>query len=99
MVTFNRWVDLIHRPFKRTLTRYISMILAISLSYILFFNPYHIADEVATLGGFYILSLMIALSAAFIHGIGFYPIFLGWKLLFSPYLSWLILLTFSIFIF
>jgi len=95
----NHFIDVIHRPFKSVLTRFVSILLGLGLSGLLLVNPNHIADSAATLDHGCLTLLMMALSASFVHGLGFYPIFWAWKLLFSPYFSWPVLFTFTAFIF
>jgi cyd operon protein YbgE len=75
------------------------MLLALILSGLLLINPGQIADSTAQLKHGYLSLLMLALSGAFIHGVGFNPRFWLWKIIFSPYLSWTILITFVISIF
>jgi len=98
MEQFNNIVDFIHRPFKNRIARLILITLGITLSYSLLFNVYEVAEKATSLGLGYLTLLMIALSASFINGLGFYPRFWLWKFLFSPCFSWLVLLIFSIFI-
>lgn len=90
----NHYIDLLHLPFKYGVTRLFSIVLALLLSALLLINPNHIAHSSAQLDHGYLTLLMLALSGAFIHGIGFYPRFWLWKIVFSPYLSWTVLLTF-----
>lgn len=90
----NYYIDLAHRPFQHGLTRFISILSALLISGLLLINPNHIADSAAELDHGYLTVLMIALSGAFVHGIGFNPIFWLWKIVFSPYFSWAVLLTF-----
>ena len=90
----NDLLDLIHKPFSYALTRFISILLALLLSGLLLVNPNHIADSTASLDHGYLTILMIALSAAFVHGIGFEPRFCLWRVIFSPYFAWFILFTF-----
>lgn len=90
----NYYLDLVHRPFQHCLTRFFSIFSALLISGLLLINPNHIADSVAQLDHGYLTVLMVALSGAFVHGIGFNPIFWLWKIVFSPYFSWSVLLTF-----
>jgi len=99
MKVLNETIDLLHRPFSYFLARLVSLFAGISISCMLLFNFQRVSDDAVTLGLGYLSLLMLALSTSFIHGLGFYPRFWLWKLLFSPYFSWLILLTFTVFIF
>jgi len=96
MMKVNYLLDVIHKPFMRPWTRFISIVLALLLSALLLVNPNHIADSTAALDHGYLTVLMLALSGAFVHGIGFEPRFWLWRIIFSPYFVWLILFTFII---
>ena len=95
----NNAIDFLHRPFQMAITRFVSITLALAISGLLLVNPNHIADSAATLDHGYLTVLMMALSAAFVHGIGFNPIFWVWKIIFSPYFSWPVMFTFVVYIF
>ncbi len=90
----NNKIDWIHKPFKLSLMRFISLLLALMITGILFIAPGHIAGNIEELNNGYLMLVMLGLSATFIHGVGFDPIFWLWKILFSPYLSWAILFSF-----
>lgn len=90
----NHYITVIEKPFDNGVARLFSMLLALSLSALLLVNPNHIADSTAALDHGYLTLLMLALSGAFIHGIGFKPIFFLWRMLFSVYFSWTILVLF-----
>lgn len=92
--TLSYYIDILHRPFQWLITRVFSLLLALFLSGLLLIYPNHIATSSTQLDHGYLTMLMLALSAAFIHGIGFYPRYWLWKILFSPYFSWGVLLTF-----
>lgn len=93
--SLNYYIDILHRPFKFFITRLFSLLLALSLSGLLLIYPNYMSAGSAELDHGYLTIIMLALSAAFIHGIGFYPHYWLWKILFSPYFSWGVLLTFA----
>lgn len=74
--------------------RFISILLALMITGVLLIFPGRIASNLDQLNEGYVMLLMLGLSSAFIHGVGFDPRFWLWKILFSPYLSWVILLSF-----
>lgn len=94
VMKINHYITIIEKPFDNGIARLFSMLLALSLSALLLVNPNHIADSAAALDHGYLTLLMLALSGGFIHGIGFKPIFWLWRILFSVYFSWTILLLF-----
>ncbi|MCW8994601.1 MAG: cyd operon YbgE family protein [Psychromonas sp.] len=95
----NDYMERLHKPFQNRFARSFSLLLALALSGLLLINPRHIADNTAQLNHGYLSVLMLALSAVFIHGIGFKPIFWLWKIVFSPYWSWPVLVTFVVLMF
>lgn len=99
MEQLNKGIDFVNRPFQVAGTRFVSIILALALSALLLVNPSHIADSAAELNHGYLTLLMMALSAAFVHGLGFNPIFWLWKIVFSPYFSWPVMFIFIYYIF
>lgn len=93
----NNTIDWIHQPFQLSLTRFISMLLALIITALLFIFPGHIAGSLEELNHDYLMLLMLGLSVAFIHGMGFYPRFWLWKIIFSPYFAWGVLFNFILF--
>lgn len=96
-MNLSRFIDTLHRPFQHSVTRFFSIILALSLSGLLLVYPGHIAQSTTELDHGYLSLLMFALSAVFVHGVGYNPLFWLWKILFSPYISWTVLLSFLYF--
>ncbi|WP_019613068.1 cyd operon YbgE family protein [Psychromonas ossibalaenae] len=95
MVKINQALDFIHKPFQYSPARWVSTLLAMLLSLLLLFNPDHIADSTAALANGYLSILMMALTAGFVHGLGFEPRLWLWRIIFSPYLSWPVLFFFA----
>ncbi|WP_245597634.1 cyd operon YbgE family protein [Psychromonas aquimarina] len=91
----NQTLDFIHKPFQYALSRWVSTLLALLLSGLLLLNPNHIADSTAALENGYLSVLMMALTAAFVHGLGFEPRLWLWRVIFSPYLAWPVLFFFA----
>ena len=68
--------------------RLLSYAIAIVLTTYLFLFPNVLADSAASINHSLLTLLLLGTSAGFIHGSGFVPRLLIWKLLFSPLFAW-----------
>ena len=66
----------------------ISFLLALPLAAILLVAPSLMLDENGHYSHPMLMLVMIGISGGFIYGVGFIPKFWLWKWLFSPYISW-----------
>ncbi len=78
--------------------RLLSYIGAIAISAALFVFPSAIADSAENINHSILTMILVSTSAGFIHGTGFVPRTLLWKLLFSPLFAWPALLFSLIYI-
>ncbi|WP_415230642.1 cyd operon YbgE family protein [Psychromonas sp.] len=69
------------------MTRVFSLLLALFLNGLLLIYPSHIAVSSAQQDHGYLTILMLALSAAFVHGIGFCRRYWLWEIVFNRYFS------------
>lgn len=97
MHKLNGLIDFMHRPFRFSVTRIISLVGALLISALLLIHPTQIAANATDINHGYLILLMLGLSGGFVHGIGFNPNFWLWKIVFSPYFSWVILSSFVFF--
>ncbi|WP_347455860.1 cyd operon YbgE family protein [Acinetobacter thermotolerans] len=70
----------------------ISCLLAFPLATVLLVHPAAMLDDSGTYSHRALMFIMIGISGGFIHGIGFVPRHKVWKWLFSPILSWPLML-------
>ena len=70
----------------------ISFLLALPLAAVLLIHPALILDANGEYSHRVMMLIMLGISGGFIYGVGFIPKFWLWKWLFSPFLSWPLML-------
>jgi predicted membrane protein len=73
--------------------RWVSLAMASLLSVAILAAPQLIATDTADLRHGSLSLSMIGMAAGFVHGVGYVPVMTVWRLLFSPYLGWPIMLS------
>lgn len=70
----------------------VSFLLAVPLAAVLLINPAAMLDVAGGYSHRAMMFIMIGISGGFIYGVGFIPRFWLWKWLFSPFISWPLML-------
>lgn len=70
----------------------ISFLLALLLAAVLLVHPAAMLDDNGAYSHRAMMFIMIGISGGFIYGVGFLPKFWLWKWLFSPFISWPLML-------
>ena len=70
----------------------ISFLLALPLAAVLLVHPAAMLDDNGGYSHRAMMFIMIGISGGFIYGVGFLPKFWVWKWLFSPFVSWPLML-------
>jgi cyd operon protein YbgE len=70
----------------------ISFLLALPLAAVLLVHPAAMLDDNGGYSHRAMMFIMIGISGGFIYGVGFLPKFWLWKWLFSPFVSWPLML-------
>ena len=70
----------------------ISFLMALPLAAVLLIHPGMMLDANGQYSHSAMMFIMIGISGGFIHGVGFLPRFVVWKWMFSPYVSWPLML-------
>ena len=70
----------------------ISFLLALPLAAVLLIHPALILDANGEYSHRVMMLIMIGISGGFVYGVGFIPKFWVWKWMFSPFLSWPLML-------
>lgn len=70
----------------------ISCLLAFPLAAVLLLHPAAMLDANGEYSHRAMMLIMIGISGGFVHGVGFTPRFWFWKWIFSPFLSWPLML-------
>ncbi|WP_051227607.1 cyd operon YbgE family protein [Oceanospirillum beijerinckii] len=73
-------------------SRFISLLSAVIISGVITLYPEIIATDVHQINHNLFSLFMLAISAGFIHGVGFVPGYPLWRLLFHPLISWGVIL-------
>lgn len=81
-------VRLVSKPAVQTLMKIMSFMLATPLAAVMMVHPSLMLDEQGHYSHPMLMLVMLGISAGFIHGVGFVPRFWLWRLLFSPYIGW-----------
>lgn len=76
---------------QRSSLRWVSLLMAIPLSLILLIHPVAMLDEQGRYSHSLLMLVMWGVAAGFVHGVGFEPRALAWRLLFHPLLAWVLM--------
>jgi len=76
---------------KSRWSRILSLLLASPLTLIFLIHPALMLDADGKYSHGLLMLVMLGISSGFIHGVGFDPRSLGWRILFHPLLGWLLL--------
>lgn len=69
-------------------SRFVSIALAIGLAALILIYPRAVATSVSDVNHGLLTLLMWGISIGFIHGVGFVPRMVLWRLVFSPFAGW-----------
>ncbi|MDV7210922.1 cyd operon YbgE family protein [Azotobacter beijerinckii] len=86
-----RWVTTEKRLLQRWPLRTLSLLLASPLALILLIHPSMIVDPEAGYSHSLLMLVMLGISSGFIHGVGFDPRGLIWRILFHPVGGWVLM--------
>lgn len=73
-------------------TRVVSWFLATPMCLLLLVHPSAMLDSSGSYSHSLLMLVMLGVSGGFIHGVGFYPRHIIWKLVFHPLFAWLLML-------
>lgn len=73
-------------------SRVISWLLAAPMCLLLLIHPSAMVDSSGSYSHSLLMLVMVGVSGGFIHGVGFYPRHITWRILFHPILAWLLML-------
>ena len=78
--------------FYRAWAKWLSFLLATPLSLVFLIHPALMLDSQGNYSHGALSLVMLGISAGFVHGVGFKPKFWLWRILFSPFVGWPLLL-------
>jgi len=75
-------------PLRHGFSRGLSLLLAAPLSLILLIHPASMLDAQGNYSHNLLMLIMVGVAGGFVHGVGFDPRALAWRLIFHPLLAW-----------
>lgn len=80
--------EVLKAPFRHSLSRALSLLMAVPLSLVLLIHPASMLDANGHYSHNLLMLIMWGVAAGFVHGVGFDPRALVWRVLFHPLLGW-----------
>ncbi len=74
-------------------SRLVSLLLAIALSVLLLAYPRAVAASLSEVNHALLSLVMWGIAIGFIHGVGFVPRMIVWRIVFNPFIGWPLLAT------
>jgi len=74
------------------MARAVSLVLALATSSVALLAPFLIARQISAGGHAVASAMMLGITGAFVHGMGFTPRARVWRVLFHPLLAWTLIL-------
>jgi len=80
--------EALNAPFKHSLGRALSLLMAVPLSLVLLVHPASMLDANGHYSHSLLMLVMWGVAGGFVHGVGFDPRALAWRVVFHPLLAW-----------
>jgi cyd operon protein YbgE len=80
--------DVLVAPFRHSLIRALSLLMALPMSLVLLLHPASVLDAQGHYSHGLLMLVMWGVAAGFVHGVGFEPRALAWRVIFHPLLAW-----------
>ncbi|WP_296181944.1 cyd operon YbgE family protein [Pseudomonas sp. UBA1879] len=80
--------EALNAPFKHSLGRALSLLMAVPLSLVLLVHPASMLDADGHYSHSLLMLVMWGVAGGFVHGVGFDPRALVWRVVFHPLLAW-----------
>lgn len=78
----------LNAPFRHFISRALSLLMAVPLSLVLLIHPASMLDANGHYSHNLLMLIMWGVAAGFVHGVGFDPRALVWRVVFHPLLGW-----------
>lgn len=72
--------------------RLVSLLIGSSVSILLMLFPFVLGTQITSAGRIGLVILLLGISGSFVHGFGYTPEQTAWRLLFSPWMAWALVL-------
>lgn len=80
--------EALNAPFRHTFGRVLSLLMAVPLSLVLLVHPASMLDANGHYSHSLLMLIMWGVAGGFVHGVGFDPRALAWRVVFHPLLAW-----------
>jgi cyd operon protein YbgE len=75
-------------PLRHGISRALSLLMAVPLSLVLLIHPASMLDAQGHYSHSLLMLVMWGVAGGFVHGVGFEPRALAWRVVFHPLLAW-----------
>ncbi len=80
--------EALNAPFRHAVGRTLSVLMAVPLSLVLLIHPASMLDANGRYSHGLLMLIMCGVAGGFVHGVGFEPRALAWRVMFHPLLAW-----------
>jgi cyd operon protein YbgE len=80
--------DTLNAPFRHSISRALSLLMAVPMSLVLLIHPASMLDANGHYSHSLLMLVMWGVAGGFVHGVGFEPRALAWRVVFHPLLAW-----------
>ncbi len=80
--------EALNAPFRHAIGRALSLLMAVPLSLVLLIHPASMLDASGHYSHSLLMLIMWGVAGGFVHGVGFEPRALAWRVVFHPLLAW-----------
>ncbi|SER23832.1 cyd operon protein YbgE [Pseudomonas sp. NFACC02] len=80
--------EVLAAPFRHTISRALSLLMAVPLSLVLLIHPASMLNAQGHYSHSMLMLIMWGVAGGYVHGVGFEPRALAWQVVFHPLLSW-----------
>ena len=80
--------EALNAPFRHAIGRALSLLMAAPLSLVLLIHPASMLDANGHYSHSLLMLIMWGVAGGFVHGVGFEPRAMAWRVVFHPLLAW-----------
>ena len=81
-------VEALNAPLRQAIGRALSLLMAVPLSLVLLIHPASMLDANGYYSHSLLMLIMWGVAGGFVHGVGFEPRAMAWRVVFHPLLAW-----------
>jgi cyd operon protein YbgE len=85
--------DTLNAPLRHSISRTLSLLMAVPMSLVLLIHPASMLDANGHYSHSLLMLVMWGVAGGFVHGVGFEPRALAWRVVFHPLLAWALMAT------